>query len=97
MWHLTPDIWHQLPDTWHVTYATGQVVKIVSKVQVPSSDGLGFMLFQSFGGKEWPSDWITESVAEVFVEQPLPLRIFLIPLDNKVFTLYCIPYFYFRV
>ena len=75
MWHLTPDIWHQLPDTWHVTHDTGQVVKIVSKVQVPSSDGLGFMLFWSFGGKGWLSDWITESVTEVFVEQPLLHRV----------------------
>ena len=45
------DTWQMTGDTWHVTHDTWQVVNIVSKFQVPSSNGLGFMMFWRFGGK----------------------------------------------
>ena len=52
-WHLTCDTWHMIPDTshdiWHVTRCGG--VNILSKLQVPSSCGLGVMMFCRFGGK----------------------------------------------
>ena len=44
MWQVTYDMWHLTHDTW-------QVVNIVQKCQVPSSNGLGFMLFDDFGEK----------------------------------------------
>ena len=40
-WHLTLAMWHVTPDTKHVTPDAGLVVIIVSKFQVPSSNGLG--------------------------------------------------------
>ena len=42
-WHLTPDTWHLTPDTWHMTHDMWHMVggNILSKVQLPSSYGLG--------------------------------------------------------
>ena len=36
---------------WHMTHVTWLVVNIVSNFQVPSSNGLGFMVLWIFGGK----------------------------------------------
>ena len=69
MWHVTPDMWQVTCDMWHVTHDTWQVVNIVSKCQVPSFNGLGFMVFWRFEGKDELlnfNQWITK----VFEEQP---------------------------
>ena len=44
-------------DIWNVT---GAVVNIVSIFQVPSSNGLGVMVFWRFGGKGSLTDWIND-------------------------------------
>ena len=43
---MTPDMWHLTPDT-------GLVVNIGYKFQVPSSNGLGVIMFWRYGGKGW--------------------------------------------
>ena len=40
------------------------------KFKMPSSNGLGFMVFKRFGGKESLTQSISEIMTEVFVEQP---------------------------
>ena len=56
-WKVTGDRWHTTHDTWHVTGGEHYV-----KCQVPSSNGLGFMVFWKFGAKEW----LTWSVNKLF-------------------------------
>ena len=58
MWHLThdtrhvtPDMWHVIRDAWHVTPGGRN---ILSKSQLPSSYGLGVMMF--FKGLEEKGD-----------------------------------------
>ena len=58
-WHLTHYTWHVSHDKWHLTYATEGVVNIVSKFQVPSSNGLGVMMLWGLGGKGSLSDSIS--------------------------------------
>ena len=48
MWHMTcdtwrviRDTWHMTHDLWHVTYDKWGELKLLSKLQVPSSYGLG--------------------------------------------------------
>ena len=60
---------------WHVTHDTWLVVNIVSKVQVPSSDGLGFMVLWRLEEKDGLINQFNESVTEVFLEQPRLNRI----------------------
>ena len=73
IWHLTPDTWHLTCDRWHVTYDmchVNIVVNIVSKFQVPSSNGLAFMMFWRFGWKGWLSYLIYLLLPKVFEKQP---------------------------
>ena len=51
-------------DTWYVTCETGYVtcdmwwgVNILSKCQLPSFNGLGFIMFWRLGGKGWSNYW----------------------------------------
>ena len=44
-------------NTWHVT-SVGGGVNILSKCQLPSSYGLGWMMFGILGGKGWITDFI---------------------------------------
>ena len=44
MWHVTRDRWHVTRDMWHVTCDTFGGVNILSKVQLPSSHRLWFMI-----------------------------------------------------
>ena len=54
MWHLTGDSWHVTHDTWLMTHDTWQIthdmwkvgeVNILSKFQLPSSNGLAVKVF----------------------------------------------------
>ena len=47
--------WHVTGDTWQMTREndTSQDMNIVSTFQVPSSNGLVFMVYWRFGGKGW--------------------------------------------
>ena len=45
------DKWSETPDTWHMTCDTWWGVIMLSKFQLPSSYGLGVMMFWRFGGK----------------------------------------------
>ena len=56
-WHVTPDTWHVTHDTWHVSHDTQGLVAIMSKHEVPSSNGSGFKRLWRFGGKGWLSYW----------------------------------------
>ena len=47
MWHVTHDMWQVTRDTWQVTHCAN----ILSKFQLFSSYGLGFMMFWRYGGK----------------------------------------------
>ena len=60
-WHMTRDTWHMNHDTWHKVG-----VNILSTFQLPSSYGLGVMMFWRFGGKGSPTPW----VKKVSVDQP---------------------------
>ena len=42
---MTCDMWHVTCDTWHVTHETQGVMNIVSKCQLPSSNGLEYTEF----------------------------------------------------
>ena len=44
-WNMTYDIWHVTHDSGHVTCDTPRMVIIVLKFHVPSSHGLGVMMF----------------------------------------------------
>ena len=64
MLHLTPDTWHLKHltcDTWHMTltYDTWWGVNILSKCQLPSSNGLRLMISWRLGGKGWVTEWIS--------------------------------------
>ena len=54
-WHMTSDTgldtWHMTRDTWHLTSDNWRGVNILSKFQLPSSYGLGVLMFWRFGGK----------------------------------------------
>ena len=60
MWHGTCDMRHVTHDRWYVTFDTWWEVKILSKVQVPSSNNLGVMMVWRFGGKGSINEWINE-------------------------------------
>ena len=47
MWHLTPDTWHLTLDMWHL-----EGVNILSEFQLPSSYGLGVMMFEGLEEKD---------------------------------------------
>ena len=51
-WHVTGDRGQmtKTDDTWHVTHDTWHNVNILSKFQLSSSNGLGFMMLRIFGG-----------------------------------------------
>ena len=57
MWHVTHDPWHVTCDMWHVVG-----VNILSKLQLPSSSGLWFMIFWRLGRKGSLSDSLNESI-----------------------------------
>ena len=59
---MTPDTWHLTHDTWHVTNGWGS--SILSKLQLPSSYGLGVMMFWRLGGKGSLTDWLTQSMSD---------------------------------
>ena len=72
-WHLTRDTWHVTPDTWHVTCDTWWGVNILSKFQLPSSNGLGFMISWRLGGKgSWLNEWINELIKDEAVCRTVP-------------------------
>ena len=75
-WYLKPDIWHLTLETWHVTpELTPEMwnmtcdiwwaVNILSTFQLPSSYGLGEMMFSRFGGKEWLNELMIEWMTKV--------------------------------
>ena len=77
--HVTPDTWHLTCETWHVKPYTLHVtpdmlnmvgVSILSKFQLPSSYGLGIMMFWGFGGKGLLNELMNQWVTKVIVEQP---------------------------
>ena len=53
MWLVTRDMWYLTCDTW-----CG--VNILSKLQLPGSNGLGVMKFWRLGGKGWLTYWIDD-------------------------------------
>jgi hypothetical protein len=58
-----------LYDMCYMTHDTWQVKSIVSKSQVPSSNGLGGMVFEDLeGNDDWINELINELVTWVFVE-----------------------------
>ena len=63
-WHVTHDTWHMTRDMWHVTPDTLRGVNILSKVQLPNSYRLWFMILWRSGGKgsrtHWLTDWIND-------------------------------------
>ena len=73
-WHVTCDMQHMTHVIWHVTlHVTCDmlwVLSVLSKFQLPSSYGLGSMIFFWFGGKGWLTHWMNELLTKVFVEQP---------------------------
>ena len=60
MWHVTRDTWHKTHDMRHVTYDMLWGVNLLSKLQLPSSSGLWFMIFWRLGGKGWLNELINE-------------------------------------
>ena len=66
-WHLTPDTWHLTPDTWHLTCDTWSVVNILSTFQLPSSCGLGVMMFWRFGAKGLGQKKILAENSEILI------------------------------
>ena len=44
MWYVTHDTWHVTCDTWHMTCCSQGVVNNVSKCQVPTSNGLWWLV-----------------------------------------------------
>ena len=61
--YVTHDMWQVRPDTW-------RGVNILSKFQLSSSYGLGVMMFWRLGGKGLPTQWMSELMTKVFLEQP---------------------------
>ena len=51
------DAWHVTHGMWHVIYDMGHVVGVIilSKLLLPSSWGLWFMMFWRFCNKSWPT------------------------------------------
>ena len=60
MWQVTGDRWqwHVTRDTWNITHDTWCGVNILSKFQLSSSNGLGFMMLWISGGKGSLTQWI---------------------------------------
>ena len=52
--------WHVTCDTWHMTFDKWWGVNVLSKFQLPSSNGLGSIMFWIFGGKRSLTDWLNE-------------------------------------
>ena len=53
-WHMTHDTWHMTHNTWHMTHDIWHMVggvNILSKFQLSSSNGLGFMMLWISWGK----------------------------------------------
>ena len=71
-WHVTGDRWHLTGDRWQVTRDTWWGVNILSKFQLPSSNGLGFMMSWRWRGKGWLSDLINESMNDEGVCRAAP-------------------------
>ena len=65
MRHLTPNTWYETTDTWHMIHDMWQMVgvNILSKFQLPSSNGLGVMMICRFGGKGWLTNWLTDLIS----------------------------------
>ena len=61
------DAWHVTHGTWQVTSDTQGVVNIVSKFQLPNSNGLGFTESWKYFHKPWLNYSINLFVTEVFV------------------------------
>ena len=60
--HVTCDMWQVTSNTWHMTCVMLWGVNNFSRFQLPSSNGLWFMIFWRFGGKGSPNDWLTDSI-----------------------------------
>ena len=71
IWHMTCAMWHATCETLHVTCTTQGVMSIISKFQVPSSNGLGVLMFWRFGGKAWVTELlIDKSVCRAAPDTP---------------------------
>ena len=57
------DMWHMTCNTWHVTCDMLWGVNILSKLQLPSSYGLGFMIFFLRGSKIAPQKKVVGELA----------------------------------
>ena len=64
VWELqvTPYMWQMTCDTWHVACVTYEVVKIMSKLQVPSFNGLRAMMVWRLGEKGWLNESMSNNI-----------------------------------
>ena len=64
MWHVTFDKWHVTQDTKHVTHYMWHVglVNILSKVQLPSSYGLGVKISWRYFHRGWITELISDKL-----------------------------------
>ena len=58
-WHMTHDVWQETCDKRHVTCDMWWKVNILSKCQVPSSNGLGVKVFWSYFHKLWVTQFMS--------------------------------------
>ena len=64
---LTCDTGHLACDTWHVSRDTKGISRLLKKLKVPSTNGLGECCFEDWEEK---SHKLNESVTKLYVEQP---------------------------
>ena len=62
-------------DMWHMTRDRWEEVNLLPTFHLPSSYGLGVILFWRYFHNGWMSDLINESVTNVLVEQIRILRV----------------------
>ena len=72
MWQVTHEMLHVTHHTSHITHDTWWWVNILSKFQIPSSYGLGLMMFWRFGGKGWLNQWTNEWISDKGVCRTAP-------------------------
>ena len=67
--------WSHPPDTWHMTCDTWWRVNIFSILQLPSSSGLGVVIFWRFWGKASVNEWVNELINDKGVLEPPRLHL----------------------
>ena len=72
MWHVTHDMQRMTHDTWDVTCDMLWGVSILSKIQLPSSYGLGETVFWRYFHKGWISQLVTELMSDKAVSRTTP-------------------------